>query len=242
MRAFVFLLVLANLVFFAWAQGYFGREEGPDAVRLGQQIAPERLKVLSSGRAPASSPEAAAPAESPGAGNGPPEAALAQAARPDAAPAERCLSWSGLSSTEADRLDALLEETRFAGLRRVRHGTAAGKSSWWVFIPPQASRAAAEKKAGELRQLGISEYFIVQDPPAQRHALSLGIFSTEQAAEAHLAALQAKGVRSARAAPRATGRETGIVLEVSGSDPSIGAFAETARQSFPKAAAGVCPP
>ena len=52
MRAFVFLLVLANLVFFAWAQGYFGQAESPDAVRLGQQIAPERLQIRSRGEPP----------------------------------------------------------------------------------------------------------------------------------------------------------------------------------------------
>jgi hypothetical protein len=32
-----------------------------------------------------------------------------------------------------------------------------------VYIPPQGSKEGAEKKAGELRALGVSNYFIMSD-------------------------------------------------------------------------------
>jgi hypothetical protein len=53
MRALVFLLVVANLAFFAWAQGYLGERENPDAIRLSQQVAAEKLTVLSRDEPPA---------------------------------------------------------------------------------------------------------------------------------------------------------------------------------------------
>lgn len=240
MRAFVFLLVLANLVFFAWTQGYFGRPESPDAVRLGQQLSPERLVIVSR-NAP------------PGARNGADERAPAKGATPAAevlpAPAqgaaraepaaEKCLAWAGLSSVDADALEAALANERFAALRRVRHSIPEVKS-WWVFMPPLANKAEAEKKAGELRRLGIDEYFIVQDAGPNRYAISLGIFSSEQAAETHLAGLRAKGVRSARVGGRPGPREASVTVEASGPASLLDAVDEALRDTLPAARAAAC--
>jgi len=71
-----------------------------------------------------------------------------------------------------------------------------------VFIPPQANRAAALKKTAELKSLGIDDYFILQDEGKMRWALSLGVFSSEEAARSRLEALRAKGVRSAQTGER----------------------------------------
>ena len=46
MRALVFLLVLGNLLFLAFAGGYFGAPDNPDAGRVGQQLVPERVRVV----------------------------------------------------------------------------------------------------------------------------------------------------------------------------------------------------
>ena len=49
MRPFFFLLVFANLVFFAWAQGYFGAtDESREPERLAQQLQAEKLRILPS--------------------------------------------------------------------------------------------------------------------------------------------------------------------------------------------------
>ena len=80
-------------------------------------------------------------------------------------------------------------------------GEAAG---WWVFIAPQANRSAALKKAAELKALGVEDYFIVQEEGANRWALSLGVFRTEESALARLAALRRQGVRSAQVGARET--------------------------------------
>ena len=49
MRPFFFLLVFANLVFFAWAQGYFGAiDDSREPERLAQQLQAEKLRILPS--------------------------------------------------------------------------------------------------------------------------------------------------------------------------------------------------
>ena len=61
MRTLVFILVAANLAFFAWTQGYLGARDNPDAVRLTQQLAAEKMLVLSRDEPPKGKP--AVPAE-----------------------------------------------------------------------------------------------------------------------------------------------------------------------------------
>ncbi len=83
-------------------------------------------------------------------------------------------------------------------------GRSEEQAGWWVFIPPQADRQSALRKAAELKQLGIEDYFVVQEDGAYRWALSLGVFRTEEAAQARLAALRGLGVRTARLGARET--------------------------------------
>jgi len=73
-----------------------------------------------------------------------------------------------------------------------------------VFIPTQGSRPTALKKASELKALAVDEYFIVQEEGPHHWALSLGVFRTEEAAQARLTALRAQGVRSAQVGARDT--------------------------------------
>ena len=82
-----------------------------------------------------------------------------------------------------------------------------------VFIPPQKSRAGADKKAAELKELGVSNFFIIQDQSKMRWGISLGVFKSEEAAKKHLAALKKMGVRSARVGARSvTNRRVAFVL------------------------------
>lgn len=241
MRAFVFLLVLANLVFFAWTQGYFGQAESPDAARLGRQIAPERLVVVSRDEPPGARGDGAAGPQGAdeAAGKAADEAGGAPGKSTTAPESARCLAWTGLAARDADALDAALAGERFAALRRVRHSAPDAKS-WWVFIPPQASKADAEKKAGEIRRLGVTDYFIIQEAGPNRHAISLGIFSSAQAAEAHLNALRAKGVRSALVGGRSGNGRTAVTVEASGPAALVAAAGEAVRALLPAARQAAC--
>ena len=237
MKVLVFLLVLGNLLFYAFTAGYFGRPDNPDAGRVEQQIAPERLRIVARGDAPAAQAKpapAAQPAPAPEAnGNQAPPAVVAEPAKEVAAEkvaekavevaAEKapekvdatpvCLAWRSLSVAEADKVAALMGK-RFADFKLSRKAVAGESNGWWVYIPAMPGKAEADKKAGELRDLGVNDFFIVPDGQS-RHAISLGIFSSEKGGNERLAELKAKGVRSAVIGPRPS-KDATVALQARG--------------------------
>jgi hypothetical protein len=179
MRALFLLLVLANLALYAWSH-YAAAPAAADPAPQARQIAPDKLKVI----APASLPPPAAAAKKP------------------AAVGSQCLEWGSFTVADAPRAEKALEPLALGarlGQRRTEEIAA-----WWVFMPSQGSRQAALRKAAELKALGVDEYFIVQEEGEHRWALSLGVFRSEEAAQARLAALRAQGVRTAQVGPRET--------------------------------------
>jgi hypothetical protein len=110
-----------------------------------------------------------------------------------------CMEWTGVS--DADLASA---QTAIDGLQlgeRVTVIDLAPSPGWWVFIPPLNSRIEASKKIAELEGLGVREHYIVESGP-MRNAVSLGMFSTEDAATTFLEAQRERGVRSARVGQR----------------------------------------
>ena len=102
-----------------------------------------------------------------------------------------------------------------------------------MYLPPQSDgRAGALRKTRELRALGVEDYFIVQEEGPNRWAVSLGVFRTEAAARARLAALQAKKVRSAEVGPRET-RVPKIWLQMREIDPAKREQLETVVSRIP---------
>lgn len=227
MKVLVFLLVLINLLFYAFTAGYLGRPDNPDAGRVDQQVSPERLRVVSRGEAPpkvAAAPAKAEPApptaETPPAPAAEPEAKadpvkqeVAEKAPEKTDAASVCLAWRQLSVADADKVAALMGK-RFADFKLSRKNVAGESNGWWVYIPPLQSKADADKKAAELRDLGVTDFFIVQDG-GSRYAISLGIFSTEKGGNDRLAELKAKGVRTAQIGPRPS-KDTLVSLQVKG--------------------------
>ena len=71
-----------------------------------------------------------------------------------------------------------------------------------VFIPSQGSKDGADKKVSELRRIGVTDFFVIQEQGPLHWGISLGVFKTEEAAKQHLANLNNKGVRTARIMPR----------------------------------------
>ncbi|HWD23736.1 MAG TPA: SPOR domain-containing protein [Burkholderiales bacterium] len=193
MRLAFMLLVLANIAFFAWAR-YYAPSVAADSVPLARQIDPEKLKI-------APPPELAAVSQQPPAGP-----VLAG-----------CLEWGSFSLAEAARAEKALEPLGLGnrlGQRRTEE-----PAGWWVFIPPQGSRQAALKKAAELKSLAV-DYFIVQEEGESRWALSLGVFRSEEAAQARLDMLRDRGVRSAQVGPRETVVPK-VWLQVKGVDAAL---------------------
>jgi hypothetical protein len=214
MRAAFLLLLLLNLAVYAWLR--YGAVETVEPAPLARQIAPDKLKVV----APSSLPPATAVTK-------PPAPVAATPAAVTATPAA-CMEWGSFTLADAAHAEQALEPLalgpRLAQRRTEEH------AGWWVFIPSQGNRQTALRKAAELKQLGVEEYFIVQDEGALRWALSLGVFRTEEAAQARLAALRGQGVRSARVGVRET-TVPKIWLQVKNVDAALqGRLKEIARQ------------
>lgn len=248
MKTLVFLLVLGNLLFYAFSQGYFGEAENPDAIRVEKQVLPERMRIVSRGEAPAikaKTPEPVKPepvAEEVKTEPAAKPVAVVEEAKPEPVAKPQpvptaCLAWEHLSAADADKLGAVLSG-KFAGFKVNRRLVAAEGSGWWVFVPPQANKAEAEKKAGELRQLGVNDYFIIQDG-ASRFAISLGVFSSEKGAQERLAEVKEKGVRSARLTPR-PGKDSTVNLQATGPAPEKAALLEAVAKALPKAGGQSC--
>ena len=212
MRALFLLLVLANAGFYAWWRHLAPPETSADPAPLARQIEPEKLKVLSPAELPPPAPPKPRPA---------PTAAAAPAATVQAAPAPtapKCVEWGSFTLTDAPRAEKALEPLAL-GPRLAQRRTEEN-ASWWVFIPSQRTRQGAVRKAAELKDLGIDEYFIVQEEGPLRWALSLGVFRTEDAAQARLSALRARGVRTARVGQRDTVVPK-VWLRVANVDPAL---------------------
>ena len=204
MRALFLLLLLANAGFFAWARYLWPPETAADPAPLARQIEPEKLKLV---------PPSALPPPAP-----PKPAAAPPAPQPAPAASLRCIEWGSFTLADAPRAEKALEPLALGS--RLAQRRAEETASWWVFIPSQKNRQGALRKAAELKGLGIDEYFVMQEEGPLHWSLSLGVFRTEEAAQARLAALRQQGVRTAQVGQRETVVPK-VWLQVSGVDPAL---------------------
>ena len=110
---------------------------------------------------------------------------------------QQCLVWAGIPDVDVSQAKQLLEGMK-TGLK-VKLLAGEERERYWVYLPPAKSTSAAEKVIQSLRDKGLDskDYFIVRDPGALRNAISLGVFSTQEAAQFRLSSLQDKGVSGA---------------------------------------------
>ncbi len=189
MRILFFVLLLANVVFLAWSYVGSGPATGETQL-VGQQVNPEAIRLLAADQVAVLAAERAKAAERPSA-TPPPKPTVAE-----------CLDLGPLSLSDVPRAEQLLEPLGL-GARLAQRRTEE-TASHWVFMPPQGNRQAANRKAAELKNLGVEDFFVIQDDPKLRFAISLGVFKSEEAARARLAELRARGVRSAQVGARET--------------------------------------
>ncbi len=229
MRALFLLLLLANLAFFAWSAFIVPRESSSDPRPLGAQIEPEKIRILPPEPAPLAPPPAPKPKPAP-------EVPVVVAP----AAGGICTEWGSFTVADAPAAEKALEPLAFGA--RLSQRKVEETASWWVFMPPQGSRQNAQKKAGELKGLGVEDWFIVADEGRWRWAVSLGVFRTEEAAKAQLEALKARGVRTAQFGEREL-QVPKVWLQVRNADPGqVARWREIAQSTFPVAEFRTCPP
>lgn len=215
------LLVAINGGLLAYQQGWLDTllPSSREPSRLSQQLHPEQLVLLPvpDGKTPA--PVAPPPVVA---------AAPAPTAAAESAPAViACTEIGNFDMTDAQRF-----ETRLADLSlgdRLTRRAIADNTRHIVYIPPLANREAAERKAAELRKFGIEDFFIIQDGSALQWGISLGVFKTDEAARNHLAALNKKGVRSAK-----VGTGSRVAFQLRGIDAATRGSIDKIREDFPR--------
>jgi len=148
-----------------------------------------------------------------------------------------CTEIGDFDAADAGRFEAELAVLPL-GSRLVRQVTPA-PTRYMVFIPPQGSKEGADKKAAELKQLGVNDFFVIQDGSPQQWGISLGIFKTEDAARKHLAELGAKGVHTARIGPHGPDA-TRIAFRLHDLSAAEQATLQKIRQDFPRQQARGC--
>jgi hypothetical protein len=189
---FVFWALLGlNGVLFAYGQGYLGKFDGDERepARMKNQLGTERLKLIAPAQAQRAAPVAPAAATAP----------AAPAAAPRATPvALSCTMIGNFSAGEARRFEARLARLDL-GERQSRQPVQAQEvTSHLVYLPPQGGKEGADRRAAELRGLGVTNFFIMSGESPLKWAISLGVFKTEASARTLLAALGKQGVQGAR--------------------------------------------
>jgi hypothetical protein len=223
-RIVFFLLLLANLGFFAWA--YFGTGRPADEPQLlQQQLNPQEIRLLSTDQVAKLAGEHA-------------KVAAEHPRPPLKAPVVACLELGAFNPGDAPRVQQALEPLALGP--RLSRRRADEVASYWVYIPPLRSRQSANLKAAELKKLGVDDFFVVQEDTRFRLAVSLGVFKTEEAANTRLAELRKKGVRTARVAPKETSVQK-VYFAIREVPDALVAKLNDLRQGFPGTELRDCP-
>lgn len=202
MLKFVFWALLgANGVLLAYGQGLLG--QSPDAAReparLKNQLAPERMQQLTPVQARQAASAAAAP-----------QAEVAESLpepTPAPAPVTRdlvaCVQAGPFSTADARRFEARVARLGLAPRQSRIEIPFQEVTSRLVYLPPDGGREGAQRRVAELRERGVTSFFIMQnDTSPLRYAISLGVFKSDGAAQKLVADLQRQGVRGVRILPR----------------------------------------
>lgn len=211
------ILLVINIMFFTVMQ--LGSGHGREPMRGHEPVNAEKIKLVAESR---KAPELAlAMSESPvKSGN----------TTPAEAKSEICLEWGQFSGDTQKRVVQALEKLQLGEKLIQRKAEKSG--GYWVYVTPRKTLQEAQKKVDELKRLGVQESYIVREPSAMQYAISLGIFSTAEAAAKYLDQLREKGVKSAVSGPR-TQEIDATVFQIMDSGEAMTAQLAKLKLDFP---------
>jgi len=140
-----------------------------------------------------------------------------------------CYEWSGFNMARVTEAANLAQQMN---IKTQTNMTSTGQDNvrYWIYKPPLATAEAAQTKADELRKLGVEDFFIVQDDPKWRNAISFGVFRDEKLADKLMADLKNKGVKLLIKATRNGGQ---AVVKLQQVTPQQFASLQKSRSHFP---------
>ena len=146
MKLAFLLLVLVNVVLFAWQHGVFGHygDGGREPERVARQVEPERIRVLTE-------KDVQALRERAKQSSGVVDLGLAQA----------CVEFGDFSAAEAARAEKAL--AALSTTIKVTVGLVEAPGWYMVYLPPFKTLGEAERRAEELRKLGIKDMLVMNE-------------------------------------------------------------------------------
>lgn len=214
MRALALFLVLVNVGLLA----YFNRDRFMPTVPQApfSEINPEKIVVLNDQQIAALPKKETSPPIPP-------------------APAENtskvCMEWGVFS--DINLANAQNELSKLSLQSTVKQESSQDAKRFWVYKPPMKSQQEALAKAAELKDLGIDDIFVVQEPK-WKNAISFGVFQDEQLATRLLSELKAKGVKDAVKALRNQGKVHSSLLVTGLTEADIASLKKL-KPEFPAA-------
>ena len=237
MKFLLAVLLLANGGLFAYHQGYLSDlfPDSRDPSRVAKQLHADRIRLISAEVAntvpvvPASESSegsttapvpATATAASPSASAAAPKPSASAVATSPAKPTPlACLEFGEFTLADAKKFEAELRPLAL-GDRQSRHNVQE-INTYVVQIPPLGSKEAADKKASELKELKVADFYVINDPASPaRWSISLGVFKTRAAAQSQLEMLSKQGVRSAVIGTR-TGNTEKLTFQLRKLEPEV---------------------
>jgi hypothetical protein len=237
LKFFFWTLLLANAGLFAYQHGYLEAwlPTGREPARMSTQLNADKIRLMPP-------PTAATASPTPSVASAPAPAAtgvenVAQKPAQNAQNATQNAEFAACTEIgNFNRQEAAQFEAKLAALAlgtKVTKRPVREVATHIVYIPPLPDLEAAEKKAGELRRLGVTDYYIIQDNSNLRMGISLGVFKQEEAARDQLAKLNQKGVRSARIGERTVSTNM-IAFQLRDLDASARDSVDKLLATFPK--------
>jgi len=199
LRALVVLLIVANLGFWAWTQGWLddvvgvraGGDREPE--RLAQQVRPEVVRILT------------------------PQAVAAAASAAESR--QVCLEAGPFDANQIGAAESALASTLPSGTWT--RSTVEQPARWIVYMGRYPNRDAMQKKKDELARLRIPADE-VSGAPDLEPGLALGRFSDRDGADSALAQFVLRGIHTARVAQLAR-PSTAHMLRVEHADSELAA-------------------
>ncbi len=144
-----------------------------------------------------------------------PVAVSAPAAAPVTVKAGTCFEWGDFSDGDLDQAAKALKKLSLG--EKLSQREIDRVIGFWVYIAPLKDKAAVSHKLAQLKERGVTDYFVVQEAGDWLNAISLGLFKSRESAQKFLEGLRNKGVSSAKMGER-TGKSRATIFIINGLD------------------------
>lgn len=136
-----------------------------------------------------------------------------------------CLEFPAIEFERAQAIELSMTQAGIA----VELKTAENNPSYIVYLAPSESIKEAQRKLAELKRIGVTDAFLMQEGPLKL-GISLGLFRAEEGAKALVQQLSAKGIRSAKISAGNALRSAKVTLKASGTESQLARARQAASE------------